>query len=165
MLFALEPMVGKMALPAAGGTPGVWNACLFFFQASLLAGALYARGVACLPGTGLQASIHLLALLVAMSFLPIAIDVPAIAAASGDPTLALLGTLAARVAVPTLVLCATTPLLMTWLARSAPTATDPYALYAAGNAGSLVGLVAYPLLLEPRLGVAAQTTAWTRGYV
>ncbi len=40
---------------------------------------------------------------------------------------------------------------------------DPYWLYALSNGGSLVSLLAYPLLIEPRLGLAAQRTWWASG--
>ena len=38
LLFVVQPMVGKMILPSMGGTPAVWNTCMMFFQAVLLAG-------------------------------------------------------------------------------------------------------------------------------
>jgi len=44
-MFMLQPMVGKMLLPKLGGTPAVWNTCMVFFQAMLLAGYAYAHGV------------------------------------------------------------------------------------------------------------------------
>src|SRR5436190_4854647 len=43
LLFLVEPMVAKMILPLLGGTPSVWNTCMAFFQATLLAGYLYAH--------------------------------------------------------------------------------------------------------------------------
>ena len=43
LLFTVEPLVGRLALPIFGGTPAVWATTLFFFQAVLLAGYLYAH--------------------------------------------------------------------------------------------------------------------------
>ena len=43
LLFVVQPMVGKMVLPRAGGAPQVWNTSLLFFQTALLAGYLYAH--------------------------------------------------------------------------------------------------------------------------
>src|ERR1700724_3103944 len=43
LLFLVQPMVGKMILPFLGGTPAVWNTCMVFFQALLLAGYSYAH--------------------------------------------------------------------------------------------------------------------------
>ena len=42
LLFSVQPMVAKMLLPLLGGTPAVWNTCMVFFQAALLAGYAYA---------------------------------------------------------------------------------------------------------------------------
>src|SRR5262249_30304256 len=44
-------------------------------------------------------------------------------------------------------------------------ARDPYFLYAASNAGSMLALLAYPFLLEPSVGVVGQTWLWGGGYV
>ena len=45
LLFSVEPMIGKMVLPVFGGTPAVWNACLVFFQGTLLCGYLLSHGM------------------------------------------------------------------------------------------------------------------------
>src|SRR5437870_814090 len=45
LLFLVQPMVGKMVLPLLGGTPAVWNTCMLFFQAALLAGYAYTHTV------------------------------------------------------------------------------------------------------------------------
>jgi hypothetical protein len=42
---------------------------------------------------------------------------------------------------------------------------DPYPLYAASNAGSLTGLLAYPFLLEPFTRLGTQTGLWSALYV
>ena len=41
----------------------------------------------------------------------------------------------------------------------------PYFLYAASNAGSLVGLLVYPFVVEPRLTLADQRTLWAVGFL
>src|SRR2546422_176770 len=43
LLFVVQPMFAKMVLPLLGGSPAVWNTCLVFYQAALLAGYLYAH--------------------------------------------------------------------------------------------------------------------------
>ena len=50
-------------------------------------------------------------------------------------------------------LSTTTPLVS---ARFAARGSDPWWLYAASNAASLGGLLAYPLLIEPRMPLSAQ---------
>src|SRR5205807_1480765 len=58
----------------------------------------------------------------------------------------------------------TSPVLQRWFAATGhPAAKDPYFLYAASNAGSLLGLLGYPLLMEPRLTLAAQQWVWATG--
>src|SRR6516165_4814910 len=41
LLFLVQPMIAQMILPLLGGTPAVWNTCMVFFQAALLAGYGY----------------------------------------------------------------------------------------------------------------------------
>jgi len=41
LLFLVQPMMAKMILPMLGGTPAVWNTCMLFYQATLLAGYAY----------------------------------------------------------------------------------------------------------------------------
>ena len=53
---------------------------------------------------------------------------------------------------PFFCVSASAPLLQAWFAECGGRwAKDPYFLYAASNLGSLAGLAAYPLLIEPRL--------------
>ena len=61
---------------------------------------------------------------------------------------------------------ATAPLLQCWFALTPhPRARDPYFLYAASNAGSLMALLAYPLLIEPALGLSVQSRVWRAGFL
>ena len=61
---------------------------------------------------------------------------------------------------------ATAPLLQQWFTHTGhPAARDPYFLYAASNLGSMLALLAYPLLIEPRVhlrgvGWLSQTWLW-----
>src|SRR6202020_1053418 len=65
------------------------------------------------------------------------------------------------VGLPFFALSATTSMMQRWFADSGvKDAHDPYFLYAASNAGSLIGLLAYPLLLEPLLRLHAQSRLW-----
>ena len=38
LLFMVQPMVARMALPRVGGAPSVWNSATLVYQALLLAG-------------------------------------------------------------------------------------------------------------------------------
>ena len=56
-----------------------------------------------------------------------------------------------------LVVAATAPLVQNWFALTGhPRAHDPYFLYAASNAGSLLALLAYPFAIEPNLSLDSQ---------
>ena len=59
LLFLVQPMFAKMVLPSLGGTPAVWNTCMVFYQAVLLAGYLYAHLATRWLGTRRQATWHL----------------------------------------------------------------------------------------------------------
>ena len=50
LLFQIQPIIGRMILPAFGGGAGVWTACLLFFQAVLLGGYGYAHLLSRLQG-------------------------------------------------------------------------------------------------------------------
>ena len=51
LLFVVQPMIGKVMLPALGGTPMVWNTTMLFFQILLLGGYLYAHILSKIPAT------------------------------------------------------------------------------------------------------------------
>ncbi|RYY39962.1 MAG: hypothetical protein EOP59_12255, partial [Sphingomonadales bacterium] len=70
LLFLMEPMVARMALPVLGGTPAVWNSALLVYQALLLAGYLYAHLLGRLAPR-VQAAVHIAAFLLAALWLPI----------------------------------------------------------------------------------------------
>ncbi|HSH75423.1 MAG TPA: hypothetical protein VLA09_07065, partial [Longimicrobiales bacterium] len=64
---------------------------------------------------------------------------------------------AAAVGLPFVVLSAASPLLQRWLAATEHAdAADPYFLYAGSNAGSLLGLLVFPLVLEPLMPISRQ---------
>jgi SAM-dependent methyltransferase len=170
LLFLVEPHVGKRLLPLVGGTPGVWNACLVFFQAILLAGYFYAHKSITKLGVRRQVGLHLALLVVVLAAFKIAVmrtgsPVPMISSlvpADQDyPIFGVVELLAVAVGVPFFVLSTTAPLLQRWFAATGhPSARDPYFLYAASNAGSLLGLLAYPLLIEPKVSLEAQQWIW-----
>ncbi len=173
LLFAVEPLVSRQLLPLLGGTPSVWNSCLMTFQALLLVGYLYAHFVARRFTPRGQAVVHLGLFGLSLLALPVAVG-----AASGAPPTSwgpsawVVRLLLGAVGAPFLVLSAGAPLLQrwyaSWRAHAAPDhAGDDaatYALYAASNAGSLVALLGYPLLIEPNLGLGAQSRWWSLAY-
>ena len=165
LLFSVEPLVGRLVLPVFGGTPSVWATTLFFFQAILLAGYLYGHvSVTRFGRWGPPVHLVLAGLgIVALSMAPARIA--ELRNEAVLPVIDLLGILIGLIAVPAFVLTTTTPLLSAWFhAARDERQGDPYWLYALSNAGSLLALLAYPLLIEPRLGLGTQRFIWTIGY-
>ena len=162
LLFAIEPMLAKSLLPALGGSPATWAACMLAFQLLLLAG----YGYAYLGGRYLK--VRHQALLHAPLLLAAATNLLATRLASTpelgtlEPALAVPWLVLRRVGLPFAILASTTPLLSRWaaaLGRPAP------AIYAVSNAGALLGLVAYPILLERFVALPAQFAFWAAGFV
>jgi hypothetical protein len=166
LLFLVEPMLAKMALPMLGGTPAVWNTCLVFFQAVLLAGYLYAYAATKWLSRRTQIVLHIALALTPFFILPLHIPIGWEPPAQSSPVLWILGMLSVAVGLPFFLLSSSTPMLQRWFSQSGhKQANDPYFLYAASNAGSLVGLLGYPLLLEPTLGLGQQSHFWSYGYL
>ena len=167
LVFLVEPMIAKLVLPTLGGSPAVWNTSLAFFQAALLVGYAYAHLLQRIASLRRQALIHGAVLLVAAAVLP-----PRVSHALGEPgalppAVWLVGVLTLSVGAPFAALSATAPLVQAWYARvrsGEPDAANPYVLYAASNLGSLLALLAYPVIVEPVLRLGTQTLTWSLGY-
>jgi predicted O-methyltransferase YrrM len=165
LVFMVEPLFAKMILPQLGGSPAVWNACMAFFQAALLAGYLYAHLLQRLRTVATQILIHLCLLAAAALVLPITVTQAFGSPPVGSPVIWLLCVLTVSIGAPFAVLSASAPLLQAWYARlSHDRADNPYVLYSASNLGSMLALLAYPTLVEPLLTVHAQSLDWTRVY-
>jgi hypothetical protein len=166
LMFLVQPMFARFILPLFGSTPAVWNASMLFFQTALLAGYLYAHESTRRLGVRRQAALHAGVLLVPLLVLPIAVPSDWIPPAESNPVPSLLGLMALAVGLPFFVVATTAPLLQRWLASTRhPGAADPYFLYRASNLGSVLGLLAYPLAIEPSLRLAEQGRLWSAGYV
>ena len=165
LLFVVQPMAGKRLLPLAGGTPAVWTTCLLFFQCMLLLGYAFADRVGRLTPPwqlllhGIVAGLGLTSLLLLTpdeAWIPDDLDYP---------IAGLVAYLFVLIGLPFFVLSATAPLLQSWFTRTGHRAGhDPYFLYAASNAGSLIGLLGYPFLIEPWWPLPEQQFAWCVGY-
>lgn len=165
LLFLVQPMFAKMALPLLGGSPTVWTTCMLFFQAALLLGYLYSHLSIRLLGVRRQCLLHAVLMVVPMLLLPIGIASDTRPPAGSTPTGWLLAVMVGSVGFPFLLLSTTAPLLQRWFAaRTESAAVDPYRLYAASNAGSLGGLLFYPAVIEPFLSIQLQQFAWSLGY-
>lgn len=165
LLFIVQPMFAKMVLPLLGGTPAVWNTCMVFYQAALLAGYLYAHLGTRWLGARKQAAVHLALMALPWLVLPIGVAKEWAPPTDSNPAFWLLLLLSVSVGLPFLVVSASAPMLQAWFSRTGhPAAKDPYFLYAASNLGSMLALLGYPFLMEPTLRVAEQTWWWAAGY-
>lgn len=160
LLFQVQPLIARIVLPLFGGSSAVWATCLFFFQAVLLLGYLYADVAVRRIAPRTLAPAHGALLAATLLALPLS---PAAAARHADPAHPVSGILlllALTVGAPYFVLAATSPLLQAWHAAAAP-GGRPYRLYAWSNTGSLLGLLSYPFLVEPYFSLRTQTLAWS----
>src|SRR3569833_51694 len=156
-------MVARLLLPVFGGSPAVWNTCMVFFQTVLLAGYAYAHGSLGRLGVRRQQWLHLIVLLLSLWLRPRALHLTITGKAS--PVALILAALTLMAGVPFFVLSTNSSLTQRWISLSNLNRSgDPFWLYAASNVGSLVALLAYPFLIEPALGLAAQLRWWSIGY-
>ncbi|HEX2053474.1 MAG TPA: fused MFS/spermidine synthase [Actinomycetota bacterium] len=165
LLFLVQPMFAKMVLPLLGGTPAVWATSMVFFQATLLAGYAYAHWSVGRLGIRRQALVHIPLVLLPLLLLPIGVPSGWEPPAQERPVFWLLWLLTFSLGLPFFVLSTSAPLLQRWFATTGhPSGKDPYFLYAASNAGSMLALLSYPFLLEPALPLDMQSAVWSIGY-
>jgi hypothetical protein len=163
LLFSMQPMIAKMLLPQFGGSPGVWNTCLMFFQGTLLAAYAFVHALSSRLGTRGQGTLQFTLLLMPIAALPVTVGVGA--PLGSAVAFELLGRLITSAGLPFFVVATTAPLLQHWFAATRHRrANDPYFLYAASNAGSLVALVGYVTVIEPTFTLGQQSRFWAAGY-
>lgn len=160
LLFQVQPLIGKVLLPWFGGTPSVWSASMLVFQWLLFAGYAYAHIVTRSLRPAQQAWAQVLVLTVGLALLPILPRNDWKPVGSEHPWMNVVGIVLGSVGWPFFVLSTSGPLLQAWYARTFE-GRSPYRLYAVSNAGSLLGLVSYPFLIEPRLPIARQSILWS----
>src|ERR1700728_3865713 len=164
LLFAVQPMIGKIILPWFGGSAAVWSTCLLFFQAALLAGYLYAHRSTRSLKPKHQSALHIALMALSLALLPILPSPTWKPSHPGDPSLRILLLLAATIGLPYLLLSTTSPLLQAWYVAAKPGAV-PYRLFALSNFGSLLALLSYPVLVEPVFTTHGQAYGWSGIYV
>lgn len=155
--FVAEPLIGRLVVTRFGSAVHVWTVCVMVFQGLLLAGYAWAHFVA--PRIGPW---HLAVVALGAAQLPLAVTG---APDPEAPIATLVWRLVTQVALPFWALTTTSVVAQDWAARARSGAVgNPYPLYAASNVGSLLGLLAYPLLIEPLVGLQAQRAAWAVGF-
>jgi len=155
-----------MTLPLLGGTPAVWNTAMVFFQSVLLLGYAYAHFSIKYLNVRKQALLHIVLLLLAVLWLPIALGDSIKDKLNLYPAVWLLLVYAGSIGVVFFVLSTLSPLLQAWFAHTDhPSRLNPYFLYSASNIGSLAALLSYPFLIEPAIGLELQSKIWATLYV
>ncbi|MES1150747.1 MAG: hypothetical protein ABUL54_02540, partial [Dongia sp.] len=143
----------------------VWITVALFFQIALLAGYAYAHALSVALSRRRQVIVHAAVCVAAALMLPVSIPADWAPSRANLPQVDLILLMVRSIGLPFFVVSATAPLLQRWYSlTSAQDAGDPYHLYAASNLGSLAALFAYPTVIEPALGLAAQSLAWSGGF-
>lgn len=162
LMFTIEPLAAKRLLPDLGGSAAVWNTAMAFFQVALLLGYLAAHVVNTVVSPKWRLPTQLLLLVAPLLTLPLTFPE---SDPSGSPVAWELMALTVAVGAPFFGLASLSPTIQRWLgATNHPRASDPFFLYAASNIGSFAGLLAYPLLIEPNIGLARQADLFTWAY-
>jgi len=164
LLFQVQPLIAKIILPWFGGSAAVWSAAMLFFQLVLLAGYAYAHVSIRFLKAKQQMMTHVTLLLASCAVLPILPSETWKPSESGDPTLRILMLLIATIGLPYFLLSSTSPLLQAWYVRRSGSGM-PYRLFALSNFGSMLALISFPFLVEPRLTSRWQAYSWSFGYV
>ncbi len=164
LLFLVQPVLAKQILPWFGGAAIVWTLCMVFFQLVLLLGYAYAHWLASRIEASKQAWIHIALLAASLVFLPIAPDASWKPAGDDNPVVRILLLLFATIGLPYFLLSSTSPLVQAWFARAYP-GSSPYRLFALSNLASMLALLGYPFLFEPRISSSQQSNWWSVGFV
>ena len=163
LLFLVQPIIAKQILPWFGGTSAVWTTCLVFFQVVLLAGYTYSHLTTRYLSAKQQARLHIALLALSLLFLPIVPSEALKPAAGADAALRIVVLLVATIGLPYFLLSSTGPLLQKWVAPHFPE-KSVYRLFALSNFGSLIGLLAFPFVIEPFSTSHAQSIVWSIAY-
>lgn len=160
-LFLVQPLIAKQILPWFGGTAAVWAICMVFFQGTLLAGYAYSDAVAHRLAPRQQVMLHAALLAASLLFLPIIASSGWKPTGAEDPSLLIIGLLAATIGLPYFLLSTTGPLVQAWVARAGLGGPRVYRLFSLSNLASLAALVSYPFLIETQASLRQQAYGWS----
>ena len=175
LLFLVQPMAARALLPWFGGSAAVWTTCQLFFQLLLLGGYVWTHGL--VGRFSPRRQVALQGGLVGVAALSLVLTagwwggpiIPGVGLRPPDstfPVARLLLTLLLSVGLPYFALATTGPLLQAWASSARVTEQGSvYRLYAVSNAGSLLGLLAYPFVLEPVATLRTQGWLWSVGFL
>lgn len=160
LMSCVQPLLGKMLLPSFGGSSSTWTTSMMFFQACLLAGYFYAFLLSKWFRPHIATLVHLAFSCLAILFIPFHADSFQVISTSQFPTIHLGILLFKKAFIPLTLLGASAPLLQWWFAHADAGKRNPYSLYISSNIGTILGLLVYPVMVEPFLGLKNQSLAW-----
>ena len=168
LLFSVQPMFSKLLLPIWGGSSQIWNTSMVFYQFVLLAGYLYSHLLTKYTSLKVQLGVHIgLLLACSLTMLPLEATINNTDLSNQNEIyFDILSTLSKTIGPLFFLISATAPLLQKWFSfTNHKDAENPYFLYGASNLGSMIGLISYPLLIEPKLKLNEQLFYWSSGYI
>ena len=163
LLFLVQPLFGKLLLPAFGGTSSVWTTCMLFFQALLLIGYGYAHLCITRLNSRQLFTVHLLLAIASIVIYSASMGNTPAPNDYDSPVAYIVLFLLTSIGLPYLLLSSTAPLLQGILGKNDQSASI-YRLYALSNFGSLLALISYPVAVEPLLPLTQQRHLWFLGY-
>jgi hypothetical protein len=170
LLFQVQPLIAKIILPWFGGTPAVWSTVMVYFQVMLTGGYAYAHWLS--GRSRRRESIHQVLLIISLILIlvlgltwksPITPGEDLKPGGVFFPPWEIFKLLSISIGLPYFLLASNSPLIQAWFERAYP-GRSVYRLYTLSNAGSLIALVTYPLLVEPYLTLPWQGRLWTLAY-
>jgi len=162
LLFMLQPMISKIILPDFGGGSSIWLTSLIFFQLLLLGGYSFSHFLASKLKPLKQGIVYGSMIFLSLFFIPIQIQ---FRQAHLAPVLHIFVLLLFTIGLPYFLLSTTSPMVQSWIAADPVNRKrNPYILYGVSNAGSLLGLLIYPTLIETNLTNSQQTGLLSYGY-
>jgi hypothetical protein len=173
LLFQIQPIISKTLLPWFGGTPAVWSSAMLFFEIALTGGYAYSNWLVRSGHSKKQTAIHLALMGISAGlviFLWVAWPSPITPPLTWrpvnvtNPIMSIFFLLTISVGLPFFVLATNSPLMQAWFSRKNP-GRSPYWLYALSNTGSILGLLAYPVVIEPMLSLQWQGRSWAGVYI
>ncbi len=165
LLFQIQPLISKHLLPFFGGSASVWMVAMLVFQSLLLGGYAMAHALSKLSP---QRQIHWYISGLIISCLSLFIQnnawsVPLLPPGNATPDSQAVGialSILQSTGLPFLILSMSTNILQSWYRAQNPD-KSPYFLYSYSNIGSLAGLLTYPLIFEPLIGLTSQARVWS----
>lgn len=162
LLFMLQPMIAKIILPDFGGGSSIWLTSLIFYQLLLLGGYSFSHLLVIKLKPVKQAVIYGGIIVLSLLFIPIHIH---FRQADLTPVLHIFILLLISIGLPYFILSTSSPTVQYWIAAAGQSKKrNPYVMYAVSNTGSLVGLLSYPMIIEPNLTNGQQTTLLSYGF-